>query len=179
MPSRFSDEELVEACRAGDSDAFDSLVERHMRRVYAMAYRLTGSHDDADDLAQETFIRAHRGLPRFRGKARFQTWLTRILLNLARNPRRVHLSLKEWAEPVQEGAEGLDLVLAEERRQQVRRAVAGLPEKQRQTLLLRLFEGLRYREIASVLGITTGTAKANFFHALRGVARRLTAQEPS
>ncbi|MFQ5718708.1 MAG: RNA polymerase sigma factor [Acidobacteriota bacterium] len=177
MPDRPTDEELIRAWRAGEADAFDRLVERHMKRIYALAFRLTGSHDAADDLAQESFIRAHRGLSRFRGEARFGTWLTRILLNLARNPRRSFLPLTTAPEPVTTGQGALMGLIDDERRKQVRAAVSTLPEKQRQTLLLRLYEGLRFREIAGVLGTTTGTAKANFFHAVRGVARRLAPED--
>ena len=173
MHARPSDEELVRAFRAGDDSAFDHLVERHMKPTYALAHRLTGNHHDADDLAQEAFIRAHRGLARFRGESRFSTWLARIVINLSSNPRRRHLPLA--AAPEQTSAESnADLQLVKnQQRQQVRRALAGLPEKQRRTLLLRVFAELRYREIAEVMGTTTGTAKANVFHALRSLARRL------
>lgn len=168
-----SDEELVQACRAGDDAAFNVLVERHMKPTYALAYRLTGSHHDADDLAQEAFIRAHRGLTGFRGDARFSTWLTRIVINLSRNPRRRHLPLDDLQETAgdEPGAE-VRLATVESRRQ-VRDAVAGLPEKQRRTLVLKVFAGLRYREIADLMGTTTGTAKANVFHALRNLAGKL------
>ncbi|MFQ5669214.1 MAG: RNA polymerase sigma factor [Acidobacteriota bacterium] len=179
MPPPLSDEDLIEAFRAGNPGAFDQLVERHMKRIYALAFRMTGSHHDADDLAQEAFIRAHRGLARFRGEARFSTWLTRILLNLGRTPRRADLPLDGAREPAAAAASPLAGLVASEDRRRVRQAVACLPKRQRQTLVLRLFEGLRYREIAGVLGTTTGTAKANFFHALRGVARRLDAGEES
>jgi RNA polymerase sigma-70 factor (ECF subfamily) len=174
-----SDEELVLAHRAGRAGAFDILVERHMRRIYALSYRLTHSHDEADDLAQETFIRAHRALDRFRGEARFSTWLTRITLNLARSRRRRTLPLAASFDPPDRGQGALEGMIADERRQRVRRAVAELPARQRQTLVLRLFEGLRYHEIAGLLGTTTGTAKANFFHAVRGVARHLAEGGPA
>ena len=72
-----------------------------------MRTRLTGSHHDADDLAQETFIRAHRGLKKFRGEARFSTWLTRILLNLSRNPHRIHLPLEAVPEAAERALEGI------------------------------------------------------------------------
>ena len=173
MHARPDDEELVRAFRAGDDSAFDHLVERHMKPTYALAYRLVGNHHDADDLAQEAFIRAHRGLGRFRGEARFSTWLARIVINLSRNPRRQHLPLEAVPEPTSdEGDADLQLVRGQQR-QEVRRAVAGLPEKQRRTLLLRVFAELRYKEIAELMGTTTGTAKANVFHALRNLARRL------
>ena len=96
-PALPRDEELVQAFLAGDDTAFNVLVERHMKPTYALAYRLTGSHHDADDLAQEAFIRAHRGLAGFRGESRFSTWLARIVINLSRNPRRRHLPFDKHA----------------------------------------------------------------------------------
>jgi RNA polymerase sigma-70 factor (ECF subfamily) len=172
-PARPRDEDLVQAFQAGDEAAFGVLVERHMKPTYALAYRLTGSHHDADDLAQETFIRAHRGLDRFRGEAGFSTWLGRILINLSRNPQRHHLPLESLPESASddEGAEAR-LARAEQHRK-VRQAVATLPQKQRQTLLLKVFAGLRYRDISQLLGTTTGTAKANVFHALKNLAGKL------
>jgi len=179
MRTRLTDEELVQACREGDPGAFDLLVERHMKQIYATAYRLTGSHHDADDLAQETFIRAHRGLKKFRGEARFSTWLTRILLNLSRNPRRIHLPLEAVPEAAAPNPGPLAGVLSAEERQRVRRAVAGLPDRQRRSLLLRFFAGLPYEEVAGAMGTTTGTAKANVFHALKKLAQRLDPGEES
>jgi RNA polymerase sigma-70 factor (ECF subfamily) len=172
-PAKPRDEELVQAFQAGDEAAFGVLVERHMKPTYALAYRLTGSHHDADDLAQEAFIRAHRGLGGFRGEARFATWLARIVINLSRNPRRRHLPLDNVPETAEDGPGAEAQLATEESRRQVRRAVAGLPEKQRQTLILKVFAGLRYRDIAQLLGTTTGTAKANVFHALRNLAGKL------
>ena len=148
-----------------------------MKRIYALAYRLTGDHHDADDLAQETFIRAHRGFARFRGDARPETWLTRILLNLARKPRRTHLPLAEVPEPVADDPAPSERLVQRERRRRVRDAIATLPDRQRQTLVLRLFEELRFKEIGGILGTSTGTARANFFHALKGLARRLAPED--
>ncbi len=173
MRTRLSDEELIDASRAGDPGAFDRLVERHMRQAYALAFRLTGNHQDADDLAQETFIRAHRSLDSFRGEAAFSTWLTRILLNLARRPRREAVPLAAVAEPAAPDASPLEGMLAGETRRRVRAAVDELPDRQRLTVLLRAFAGLRYREIAGVMGTTTGTAKANFFHGMKKLAAAL------
>ena len=167
------DEELVQAVQAGDDAAFNVLVERHMKPTYALAYRLTGAHHDADDLAQEAFIRAHRGLAGFRGEARFSTWLARIVINLSRNPRRRFLPLDDLPEKADHEPDAEAHLATSESHRQVRRAVAGLPEKQRRTLLLKVFVGLRYIDIARLLGTTTGTAKANVFHALRNLASRL------
>jgi RNA polymerase sigma-70 factor (ECF subfamily) len=172
-PALPRDEELVQAFLAGDDAAFNVLVERHMKPTYALAYRLTGSHHDADDLAQEAFIRAHRGLSGFRGEARFSTWLARIVINLSRNPRRQHLPLDDLPEAAGDEPGADACLAAAQSHHQVRQAVAALPEKQRRTLLLKVFAGLRHRDIALLMGTTTGTTKANVFHALRNLARRL------
>jgi len=173
VPDGPSDEELLEAFRAGDGLAFERLVERHMRTIYSLAWRLTGSHDEADDLAQETFIRAHRSLGRFRGDSRLATWLTRITINLARNRRRLSLPLELVAEPTDPRPGALAQLLETENRALLSRAIRELPRRQRQTLLLRAGRGLAYRDIADLLGVSPGTAKANFFHAVRGLLRRL------
>src|SRR4030095_6504803 len=82
------DLELVRRFQAGEEGAFDQLVEAHRREIYRLAYRLLGNHADADDLAQEAFLRVYRSLGRFRGEASFRTWTTRIVLNLFTHRRR-------------------------------------------------------------------------------------------
>src|SRR5215203_626882 len=80
-----TDAELVDACLAGRQDAFDTLVERHQRHVYQLCYRFVGNHEDASDLAQDAFVRAYRGLHRFKGQASLGTWLYRIAVNVSLN----------------------------------------------------------------------------------------------
>src|SRR5467141_2642418 len=84
-----SDAQLVARFQGGDESAYDTLVLRHRAAVYRLAFRLVGRHAEADDVAQEAFLRAYRGLGRFRGEAAFGTWLTRIAVNLALNARRI------------------------------------------------------------------------------------------
>src|SRR5262245_12627940 len=79
------DQTLVAACLAGDKSAFDEIVERHRRAVYTVCFRFANNHEDASDLAQETFVRAWRGLPNFRGQAALSTWLYRIAVNVSLN----------------------------------------------------------------------------------------------
>jgi RNA polymerase sigma-70 factor, ECF subfamily len=168
---------LVEACRGGRWAAFDILVERHRRAVYALCYRFTGNHEDAADSAQEVFLRAYRGLANFRNDASVSTWLYRIgvnyCLNRASVKRGTSVALDETAElpaPANDQAEGL---IAQERADLVRAAIAKLPEKQRATVVLRVYHELTHREVAEILGTSEGAAKANLFHALANLRKLL------
>jgi RNA polymerase sigma-70 factor, ECF subfamily len=169
------DLELVRRFQAGEEDAFDLLVEIHRRDIYRLAFRLLGNHADADDLSQESFLRIYRSLGRFRGEASFRTWTTRIVLNLVTDRRRAlamhrHTSLDTLApseHPSQMGTQDGFL-----QADALRRAVGRLPRRQRETLILRMFQEMKFHEIAAVMGCTVGTAKANFFHALRGLRQR-------
>ncbi len=170
-----SDEQVVARFQGGDDSAFDDLVLRHRGPVYRLAFRLMGNHQDADDLSQEAFLRAYRGLRRFRGEAQFRTWMTRIVVNVAlsaRQARRPTVPLSEAGlEAVHDTEDPLDRAL----QAQVRRAVEGLPPRQRQVLMLKVYEGLKFVEIARAASISTGTAKATFFHAVRRLRNRLAA----
>src|SRR5689334_15772254 len=93
-----TDPDLIERARSGDRDAFSKLVTLHQKRVYATAGRMVGSHDHAEDIAQEAFLRAYRGLKGFDGRADFFTWLYRIVVNVALNHIRAHAGKKTSAE---------------------------------------------------------------------------------
>jgi len=170
------DLELVRLFQAGDEGAFDRLVGIHRRDIYRLAYRLLGNHADADDMAQEAFLRIYRSLGRFRGEASFRTWSTRIVLNLVTDRRREQAShrahsleeLRPAEHPFEAGKQ--EGFIYEE---VLRRAVGRLPKRQRETLILRIFQEMKFHEIAVVMGCTVGTAKANFFHALRGLKQKV------
>lgn len=166
-----SDERLVARFLQGDESAFDDLVARHRLGIYRLGFRLMGSHEEADDLSQEAFLRAYRGLRGFRGDASFRTWITRIAINLAHGARRSRAASVplEEAPGMQCDAAGPDVAL----KRQVRQAVGGLPSRQRQILVLRVYQGMRFTEIAQVAGISIGTAKATFFQAVRNLRGRL------
>ena len=179
-----TDDELVRRFRQGDQGAFDLLVLRYRKDIYRIAYRITGNHGEADDLAQETFCRAWLALHEFRGDSTLRTWLCRIVSNLSLNvvqSARVTRRVPEAIEVLEQAGDsarrqpavGLDDLVRRERNERVRRAVETLPRKQKMTLILRAFEGLQYKEIAKVMGCTTGTAKANFFHAVACLKREL------
>jgi RNA polymerase sigma-70 factor (ECF subfamily) len=175
-----TDAELVESCLAGKRESFDTLVERHQRHVYQLCYRFVGNHEDASDLAQDVFIRAFRGLGKFKGEASLGTWLYRIGVNVclnkvgAKTPKPEALdpllaaSDERIASPAESATEAL---LRGERAVQVREAIAKLPKKQRATLILRVYHELPHEEIAGILGSSVGAVKANFFHALNNLKK--------
>jgi RNA polymerase sigma-70 factor (ECF subfamily) len=174
-----SEAALVAACLANCPGAFDVIVERHSRAVYQLCYRFVGNHEDASDLSQDVFLRAYRGLRSFRGQSSIGTWLYRIGVNVCLN--RVgaktlpseSIDDRQFVDTRSESAS--DGVLRAERAGRVRAAIAELPRKQRATLILRMYHELSHQEIADVLGSSVGAVKANFFHALGNLKKRLGA----
>jgi len=168
---------LVEACLAGRPGAFDVIVERHRRPVYQLCYRFVGNHEDASDLSQDVFLRAYRGLGKFRGGSSLSTWLYRIGVNVCLNRVSRKTSPTETIDEQQHidtlSESASDRLLRQERGVQVRRAIATLPPKQRATLILRMYHELSHEEIAGVLGSSVGAVKANFFHALCNLRKYL------
>jgi RNA polymerase sigma-70 factor (ECF subfamily) len=168
---------LVEACIAGQPGAFDVIVERHRRSIYQLCYRFVGNHEDASDLSQDVFLRAYRGLGKFRGGSALSTWLYRIGVNLCLNRVSRKASTVESIDDQQHvdtrSESASERLLREERGVQVRRAIATLPPKQRATLILRMYHELSHEEIAGVLGSSVGAVKANFFHALGNLRKQL------
>ncbi len=178
--STAGDDELVRATQKGDRDAFGRLVERYQRDIYRLCYRYVNDPQDASDMAQEAFLKAYRAIGRFRGDSRVSTWIYRIAVNTclnfraARRPEGEALPDSLPARPV-ELSERIDAGLLGRR---VRAAVELLPEKQRATLILKIYHDLSHREVASILGSTVGTMKANLFHALRNLRRIVEEQGP-
>lgn len=171
------DRALIAASLAGRREAFDEIVVRHRRSVYQLCYRFVGNHEDATDLAQETFLRAYRALRTFKGDASIGTWLYRIAVNLSLNRLS---SRTPRGEPIEDGPalashepDAVSRLLSAERAERVRAAIARLPRKQRATLVLRVYQELPHQEIARLLGSSVGAAKANFFHALNNLKRLL------
>ena len=176
------DESLVAASVAGHRDAFDVIVERHRRNVYQVRYRFVSNHEDASDLAQDTFVRAWRGLKNFKGQSALSTWLYRIAVNVCLNrlnakaaPTEAIESVERFADAQRESAPAA--LMREQRAAAVRRAIASLPKKQRAALILRAYHELSHQQIAEVLGSSAGAVKANFFHALANL-KRILGSEP-
>src|SRR5262249_20103171 len=175
------DARLIERFKGGQREAFDRIVERYRRDVYRIAYRMTTNHEDADDVAQETFLRAYRALGSFRGDASLKTWLFRIAMNLSINVGRSRAGHRTEERDLEilpdtggaEGPAGERRLLRSEEAARVRGAVAALPPRQKQVVLLRMYEELSFQEIAEVLDCPIGTAKANFFHAMNNLRKAL------
>jgi len=177
-PPREQEHEAILACQRGEREAFDRLVERYQRAVYRLCYRYVNNHEDANDMAQEAFLRAYRAISKFRGDSSFATWLYRIAVNTclnfraARKPEPVELP-----EALADGRPGAaEHVEYEQRARRIREAVTLLPEKQRATLILKIYHDLTHEEVAGILGSTVGTVKANLFHALGNLRKRLGPQ---
>ncbi len=162
------DDRLVERARAGDEEAFEDLVKRYEKPIYYLALRSVREEQAAADLAQTAFLKAYEGLRGFRGQASFKTWLYRIAMNLCKNylrdqgKKKVE-SLGEMDPP--STANPLRELIEHEGRKLLTGAWGKLPEKQRLTVTLKVHEGMKYREIAKVMGCSVGTVKANFHHA--------------
>lgn len=173
-----SDFEVIQRILGGETAAFEVLLRQHQQDIYRLTYRMTRNAEDAKDLAQETFVQAYRALGSFRGQSRFSTWLYRIAMNLCLN----HLKSTAREDPAEVDdrqadarVNSLGLLLTDERDRAVAHAIEELPPQQKATLTLRVHQGLSHKEIAQVLECSEGTAKANYFHAVRALQRRLAA----
>jgi RNA polymerase sigma-70 factor (ECF subfamily) len=175
--SRADDRTLVRAFLAGRREAFDEIVVRHRRNVYQLCYRFVGNHEDAADLSQDVFVRAFKGLRRFKGDSALGTWLYRVGVNTCLNRlavKRPEMQPIDASPRVDQRAEDpLERVVRGERAAVVREAINRLPPKQRATVVLRIYQELTHEEIAGVLGSSVGAVKANFFHALGNLRRWL------
>jgi RNA polymerase sigma-70 factor (ECF subfamily) len=172
-----NDAELVAQCLAGEKAAFDVLVERHRRQVYQVCYRFAGNHEDASDLAQDVFLRAYRALGTFKGRSAFATWLYRVAVNVCLNRKAAKrlptepIEQREFRDRTGETADRL--VMRKQTAAAVRAAISRLPDKQRATMILRIYQELPHEQIASILGSSVGAVKANFFHALANMKKLL------
>jgi RNA polymerase sigma-70 factor (ECF subfamily) len=169
---------LLARARQGDVSAFEEIVRRHQRRVYGVALRIVRSHGVADDVAQETFLRAWRSLDRFELGRPFGPWVCRIAANLAvnhvRSPQAREGPLPEgYGETPAPSADPLGAVLDAEARRVLDEAVAALPAEQRAVFVLRAVEDLSYREIAEALDLHVGTVMSRLFRARERLAQAL------
>jgi RNA polymerase sigma-70 factor (ECF subfamily) len=168
-----TDSILVQEFKQGDEKAFNQLVLRYQKRIYDLTYRLVRNHEDAADLSQEAFVRAYRNLKRFEERSSFYVWLTRIAVNLCINFSRREkfksfLSIFDVSEkPEVSVSPDMDME-KEELRRALDGAVKSLPERQRVTFVLR-----RHQEIAQIMEISEGAAKANYFQAVKKLQRLL------
>ena len=169
------DLELVDRFLAGERRAFDELMRRHERPIYFVALRYLRDHDEASDILQRTFLKAFEKLGEFERRSQFRTWLFRIAINLCKNRLR---DKGRWQKVDPEE----DVVLiapgeidgglqSEEQQSVLADAVDKLPPKQRQTLELRVFGELSFREIADTMGCTENAAKVNYHYAVKNILK--------
>ncbi|MBD3308019.1 sigma-70 family RNA polymerase sigma factor [candidate division KSB3 bacterium] len=171
-----TDNQLIDLTLAGTTAAFEILVTRHQRQMYALALKMLRNHDDALDIAQDVFLKAYEVLGSFQKKSTFHTWLYRITVNfcinhLRRDKAQHHIQLETYhAVKSAEAFENLDTL---ELQDELNEAIRQLPEKQQTTVILRVCEGLPYKEIAKILDCSVGTVKANYFHAVKNLKKAM------
>ena len=165
------DEVLAERAAAGDMSAFEELVNRHRMAVYRLARSITGNHHDADDAAQETFLRVYRALGSYDPARPFKPWLKRIAYNTSLNTLRASKSRSrgfvdgDFPEVADKSPRQPERMEAKQSIAGVDQAVQGLPSELRATLLLRAVEGMSYKDIASAMGVKIGTVMSRLSRA--------------
>jgi len=175
------DTELIRRFQAGEESAFNELVRKYQQPVYTALHRLLNSHEEAEDLSQETFIKAYTGLKNFRGDSSFFTWIYRIATNLGLNAlrrrqlRRI-LSLDSIGLTLTSRTPGPDRQVEDRETQEIlSRAIDRLPPKQKLVFTLRYFENLPHAEIARIMNRNVGTIKANYHQAIRKLQKAVQA----
>lgn len=180
-----SDILLVKECQAGDISAFDELVQQYRKQIYQLAYQMTGSHEDADDISQETFIQTYKSISKFKGKSKFSTWLRRIAINLSIN--HLKKELRHEHEPLDEEIldnkgcpliskwvnNPVEVVEAKELVQQIKEAMYSLPTGEKVVFILRVHQELSYKEIAKAVGCPIGTVMSRLNRARRRLRDKL------
>ena len=175
-----ADAELVLQSQNGSPAAFEELVRNHQRMIHSLTFRMTGSLADAEDLAQESFIRAFEQIGTFRGTSKFSTWLYRIAVNACLNwrqseARRFQLQANFAGEKSAQNVNGENSPAKNGAREQVQSALLKLPAKQRAAIVLTVYDGLNHAEAAHVLGCSETTISWRVFAARRKLKRWLTA----
>jgi len=183
-----TDEELLISARSGDTQSLGALVARWERPLYRFVYRmLPGGGDDASDICQETFLRMIKKANRFREGSRFSTWLYQIALNLCRDQARRHRRWSRILDRNREFDERIDAAVEdepsddgpwasverEERQQAVKLALKQIPAEQREVLVLKEFEGLKFKEIAAILDCPESTVKSRMYYGLSALRTAL------
>ncbi|MGH9847243.1 MAG: RNA polymerase sigma factor [Blastocatellia bacterium] len=180
-----TDDQIIERTLAGETDAFGLLVRRWERPIYGLSLRMLGRDEDARDVCQETFLAAFRNLRKFRGDAKFSSWLYRIALNACHTRLRKNGGVLEQSID-QEDADGRKFELADETAEfaadrlhrdqlaaMVRKALQALPPEMRQVIIMKEYEELTFAEIAEVLEIPVSTVKSRLYTGLQQMRARL------
>jgi RNA polymerase sigma-70 factor, ECF subfamily len=172
-----SEAESIRLAQGGDLVAMESLYEAHRSMVYAVALGVCGNGPDADEVLQETFLRAFRSLCGWRGEGRFSSWLYAIAHRTALNWRRRFFPKPRGGAAPAESADPADALIEAESSDELKRAVDRLPPQQRIVLTLRHVRGLSLAEIAELQGCAVGTVKSNLHHAIARLKEALARRE--
>jgi RNA polymerase sigma-70 factor (ECF subfamily) len=181
MPAE-DDSQLVSSCRKGEVDAFEALVEKYQKKMLNTAYRMIGDYDEACEVVQDAFLSAYRSIKKFRGEARFSTWLYSIVLNLSKNRMKQirtrgarEIYSMDAREEREEGSRRMDppdpgpsvpeQMEKKEVDARVQVCISGLESEYREVLVLRDIQGFSYEEIRDILKIPDGTLKSRLFRA--------------
>lgn len=179
------EKDLLNRARDGDAEAFGELVERNQDYIYNAVFHLVGSGHDAEDIAQEVFVKAYAAIAGFKGKSKLSTWLYGIMLNTVRNFWRRQRSRGVLSmdadgrpdEPRPEPAAGHDgppeAALRGEQVRMVRAAINGLEQELREVIVLRDIQGFSYRDLAALIGLPAGTVKSRLHRARQALRERL------
>ncbi|MEW6516295.1 MAG: sigma-70 family RNA polymerase sigma factor [candidate division FCPU426 bacterium] len=180
--SREPDRQLIARTLRGDADAYDALVTRYRDRLYALVYHMVLNAQEAEDLAQETFVKAYRSLGKFRQESNFYTWLYRIAVNLvytqskkSSRRRTLFTAALEAGEPmgVHWPSTPEELAQSEETKEMILKAIHQLDPRFRQVLILKELEGLEVAEVARILSLPEGTVKSRLYRAREDLRRLL------
>ncbi len=178
---------IIDRCKNGDRKAFDTLVHAYEKKVYNLAYRLSGNYDEANDVSVDAFIRVFQAIKLFRGDSHFSTWLFRIVTNVYLDRRKrvqnkQHLSLEEYIEledntvyrQIEDPSPTPGMIVEQrEKSQMLQAAIESLPDYQRAMVVLYHTEGLAYEEIASILSLPIGTVKSRLNRARMTLRNKL------
>jgi RNA polymerase sigma-70 factor (ECF subfamily) len=171
------DMELVRRTLDNDPSAFEQLVRKYMRHVYATCFAIVKNHFDADDAAQQTFVSAYTKLSTFEGRSAFGTWLIRIAVNHSRSILRRHKTAALVGlpgDPPDPSPDVLSQISARRDVQCLNEAVSRLPEKQRLTVSLRIHQGLPFARISEILDISEGAARTSYHYGMRRIMREFS-----
>lgn len=177
-----SDTQIIERTLRGEPDAFGLLVRRWERQIHGLTLRMLGHDDEARDATQETFLSAFRNLSKFRGEAKFSSWIYRIALNVCntrlRSRSRLAISIEQQREsagfeiPAETGDLGTG-IQKEQVARYVKRAIQALPPDMRQVIIMKEYDGLKFSEIAEILGVPVSTVKTRMYTGLAELRKRL------
>jgi len=188
MSLKKDDFELVRASRDGDQEAFGELVRKYQGKIYSLAYGMVGNHADADDLAQEIFLKTYRNIKKFRFKSSFYTWLYRIATNTIISRRKKlrgdsHLELKPQVLDIEGspylatrlgGEKGDRAMSSKEMKKDIYRAIDTLSDKHKKVVVMHDIEGIPHSEIAQILSISQGTVRSRLHYARERLQKELS-----